>query len=118
MRRQLDQTFERRLHILRLVALDGLALVIGNRGREQARAMQIEPGIERFLVERVDRLGIRLRDMIVPMCLRTTLAFLLSARALSLLCRGVTWFARCAVSPAASRVMVDVLGPLSGEIRR
>jgi hypothetical protein len=48
-----------------LVALDRLALVVGDRGGEQARAMEIEPGIEGFLVERVDWLGVRLRDMVV-----------------------------------------------------
>lgn len=41
LRSQLGQLFQRRLDILMLIALDDLALGIGNRGGEQARAVQI-----------------------------------------------------------------------------
>lgn len=51
LRSQLGQLFQRRLDILMLIALDDLALGVGDRGGEQERAVQMEPRIEGFLVE-------------------------------------------------------------------
>ena len=62
---QLRQARQRRLHVLVAIALDDLALGTGDFGGEQAGAVHIQPGIEHLLVERVDELGVLLRDVAV-----------------------------------------------------
>ena len=65
LRAELRQTRQWSLHVLVAIALDDLALGADDLGGEQARAVQIEPRIEGFFVERVDGLGVLLRDVAV-----------------------------------------------------
>ena len=48
-----------------LIALDDLAFGANDLGGKHARAMEIEPGIERFLIERIDGFRVLLGDMFV-----------------------------------------------------
>lgn len=62
---QQRQARQRRIHVLVAVALDDLALGAGDFGGEQAGAVHIQPGVEHLLVERVDEVGVLLRDVAV-----------------------------------------------------
>lgn len=64
--RKLCQALQWCLHVRMFVTLDDLALGAGDLGSEQARGVQIEPGIEGFLIK---GLGILLRNMGVALVL-------------------------------------------------
>ena len=62
---QLHQALQRSLHILVFIALYDFAFRANDLGRKHARAVKIEPWIERFLIERIDGFSVLLGDMFV-----------------------------------------------------
>ena len=70
------------------VALAAAALGVDGLGGEEAGPVDVEIGREDVLGEVVDALGVAAGDVAVAEVLRTTEPFLLSTRALSLVCRA------------------------------